>query len=48
MWCCVNIVRSSAYELMLVLESVETGMSCMKALKREGERTEPYGTPLGK
>ena len=27
---------------------VGSGMSCMKRLKRVGESTDPWGTPLGK
>jgi len=27
---------------------VRSGMSCMEMLKRVGESTDPWGTPLGK
>ena len=44
---CVDmIVKSSAYDIMFVLEGVG-GVSCMLMLKSVGDRTETCGTPLG-
>ena len=45
---CVDvIVKSSAYDIMFMLAGVG-GVSCMQMLKSVGDRTEPWGTPLGK
>ena len=44
--CWVVIVKSSAYEYIVVLGKCGSGMSLVKRLKRVGERMAPWGTPF--
>ena len=44
--CCEMIVMSSAYVMIVMSGVVGIGMSCVKRLKREGESTDPWGTPF--
>ena len=46
--CWEKIVMSSAWESMCTSGCVGSGMSCMRRMKRVGEITDPWGTPLGK
>ena len=41
---CVRMVKSSTYVVMIVLSVVGWGISAVKRLKRQGERTAPWGT----
>ena len=46
--CCETIVRSSAYVSILTAGLVGTGKSCLKRLKRDGERPAPCGSLFGR
>ena len=43
--CLEVMVMSSAYDDILMSALLGVGMSCMKRLKRVGDKTEPCGTP---
>ena len=46
--CMDIIVTSSACEVIMSMCGGSSGMSCMYKLNSVGDRTEPWGTPLGK